>query len=461
MVPTSYNALCRNFRIRLKDRIVHPNMGDYWPQCLAIDRMTRVQLLELQQERLLKLLRHAMRHVPFYRRWAKEAGYTSDQPPPLNVWPIATKELFRANPDAFQSEAFARDEMSLQKTSGSSGEPFQFRVHCSATDYSYACLWRALSRHGLRPGDRRVYIWGRSYLFNSSAAQIRKMRFRQNVRNWLNNTLAVNAYDLSDQNVDETIDAIERFRPVYLHGYVSALYTIARRMIETDRSFRKFKLVATITESEKLYDFQREAMQRAFGGKILEHYGSVELGNIAQPDPEGKMRIAEDLYKLETQANGELLVTNLMAAAYPFIRFKLGDLIELADQPNEHLPYATIKAIVGRTVDLIPIKAGGYIHGVALAHVIDPHLRFVKKYQVHQLTLDHFRVKLVVNGDMPEAAMQQIVTDLRLLVGIDAKVDIERVDDIAPSPSGKFRWVISDISDVAQKALTEPTSARQ
>src|SRR5260370_40608049 len=95
--------------------------------------------------------------------------------------------------------------MSLQKTSGRTAEPFQFRVHRSATDYSYACLCRALSRHGLPPGDRRVYIWGRSYLFKSSAAQIQNSRLRQQVRNWLNNTLAINPYDLTHHNVAEAI----------------------------------------------------------------------------------------------------------------------------------------------------------------------------------------------------------------------------------------------------------------
>ena len=226
-------------------------------------------------------------------------------------------------------------------------------------------------------------------------------------------------------------------------------------MVETNRSFRNFKLVATITESETLYSFQRETMQRAFGGKILEHYGSVELGNIAQPDPEGYMRITEDLFKLETQTSGEVLVTNLLGLAYPFIRFRLGDLMEITDPPNDRLPYAVITKVVGRTVDLIPVKAGGYVHGVALAHVIDPHLRFVKKYQVHQLTFDHFKVKLIADGDIPEGVPQQIATDLRLLVGADSRVDVERVDYIPPAPSGKFRWVISDISDIAERALAE------
>jgi phenylacetate-CoA ligase len=240
---------------------VHPFTAAYWPQCLAVDRMGRAQLLDLQQHRLHELMQHAMRHVPFYRTWGQRAGYTPENPPPLSAWPIATKELFRADFEAFQSDAFPREQMLVAKTSGSSGEPFRLRVHRSATDYSYACLWRALSRHGLRPGDRRVYVWGRGFLFNSGAAQIRKVRLRHKLRNWLNNTLVIDAYELTHENVDQAIAAIEQFRPVYLHGYVSALYTIARRIVDTKRSCRNLAPLAVITESEKLYDFQRETMR--------------------------------------------------------------------------------------------------------------------------------------------------------------------------------------------------------
>jgi phenylacetate-CoA ligase len=458
VMPDSYAAFCRNLRIRIKDQFAHPLTAAYWAECLATDRMSRAQLLELQQNRLLELMRHAMRHVPFYRTWSQQAGHTPENPPPLSAWPIVTKELFRANFEGFQSDAFPIKKMSTAQTSGSSGEPFRVRVHRSATDYSYACLWRALSRHGLRPGDRRVYVWGRSYLFNSSAVQVQKVRIRHKLRNWLNNTLVIDAYELSQGKVDEAIEAIEQFRPVYLHGYVSALYTIARRIVDTKRSRRKFSALAVITESEKLYDFQRETMQSAFGCQILEHYGSVELGNIAQPDPEGHMRIAEDMYKVEMMGGGEVLATNLLSLAYPLIRYRLGDVAEIADPPNDSLPYGVITKITGRTVDMVPVKAGGYVHGVALAHVIDPHLQFIKKYQVRQLSLDHFKVKLIADGAIPEFVSRKIAADMRLMVGAEARVEVERVDDIPPAPGGKFRWVMSDISEVAQRALEEERS---
>ena len=439
-----------------KERFVHPLTFRYWPNCIGVDRMDRAELLQLQGKRLRALMEHAITHVPYYREWACQNGYSAQNPPPLTQWPIATKELFRSDMSLFQSEAVSVTEMSVVKTSGSSGEPFQLRNHRLSTDHSYACLWRSLRRHGLRPGDRRVYVWGRSYEFNAKDASIRKVRMRHHVRDWLNNTLAINAYDLTNDNLDNAIDMIESFRPVYLHGYASALYAIARRMIDADRRFRGFKLRAAITESEKLYDFQRTAMSTAFGCRILEHYGSVEFGNIAQPDTAGRLRIADDLFKLETLSTGELLVTNLFSTFYPFIRFRLGDLAVLAEPPkNDDLPYGLLAEITGRTVDMIPVRVGGYVHGVALAHVIDAHVRDVRKYQIHQTAIDQFVVRLVSECPLSDNVLAQIKHDLAKLVGAGANIEIKQVNDIPPAASGKFKWIMSNVSDVAESILAE------
>lgn len=452
----SYAAYCRGWRMVAKEWFIHRLTFFYWRDCVGVDLMARAELLQLQADRLRALMVHAITHVPYYRDWARQHGVSVNALPPLEQWPIATKALLRSDIGAFQSDAVPVKDMSPAKTSGSSGEPFQLRVHRSSTDYSYACLWRSLRRHGLHPGDRRVYIWGRSYEFNATGASVRKVRARQQIRNWLNNTLAINAYDLTNDNVDAAIKLIERFRPIYLHGYVSALYAIARRLADAKRSFRGFTPKAVITESEKLYDFQRETMHTAFGCQILEHYGSVEFGNIAQPDAAGRLRIAEDLFKLETLPGGELLVTNLLSQPYPLIRFRLGDLAVLAEPPgDDNLPYGVLAEIIGRTVDLIPVLAGGYVHGVALAHVIDPHLRYVLKYQIHQTALDRFVVRLVSEQPLPEYVLVQIKLDLNKLVGVGAVVEVQQVKEIQPAASGKFRWIVSDVSDVAERVLVE------
>lgn len=463
MLPTertarkpSFTSHCRGPRAKVKERLIHPLTRDYWPSCVALDNVARPNLLHLQQERLHALLRHVIAHTPYYRAWALQHGYTADDPPALAKWPIVTKSVIRSNFESFQSDGVPVREMSIAKTSGSSGEPFQLRVHRLSTDYSYTCFWRALRRHGIRPGDRRAYVWGRSRQFNSSDSRVWRLRVQQRLRDWLNNTLYVDAYDLNPKNVDDAIDRIERFRPTYLHGYVSALFVIARRMLDRNRRFRDPPLRAVIAESEKLYDFQRTAMSDAFGAPIIEHYGSIEFGNIAQADTLGRLRISDDLYVLETTSAGELLVTNLLSTTFPLIRYRLGDLAVLASPPdNDNLPYGMIADLKGRILDLVPKLDGGYVHSMGIAHAIDPHLRYVRKYQVHQTALDHFVVRLASDRVLPQETFTKIKRDLVTLFGPDVTIDMMQVDDIPPSSSGKFRWIISDISDVAERILLE------
>lgn len=449
---TDFGALASSRRIRLKDKRHHPGAVRYWPEALKVDRLSRDELVALQQQRLQDLVDHAAAHVPFYQDWARQSGYLIGDPVEITTLPIVTKADFMEDLDRFQSDAFDPSELKLGKTSGSSGVPFRFRKHPRASDYTYCCLWRALHRYGLRPGDRRVYLWGRSYSFNSSPIVNIKTKARLALRDWLNVTLAVGAYDLTFENVNHQIQRIEKFSPVYMHGYVSALYTIARALLDSGRTLNTPRLKAIVTESEKVYDFQRETMEKAFGCPVLEHYGSVEFGNIAQPDPDGNLRINEDIFVVERAENGEAVITGLFSHAFPFIRYKLGDLIEFDEDIKPGLPYKSFKSIVGRTVDMIPVAAGGSVHGVALAHLIDPHLDHVLKYQIHQIALDRFVIRLVVKSTLPESVAATIRKDMKGLVGAETTIEINQVDHIEPASSGKFRWVISDVNQ-------EPASA--
>lgn len=453
-MPTteSYRQFCRNRRVYLKDRLAHPGIASAWTECLAVEGFSHDELREKQAARLRRLVDHAVKYVPFYQQWSQDTGYRLGDVPRLTDLPVVTKENYRQSLDAFQSSTHPLGKMKLAKTSGSSGEPFRFRMYMPDFTYAYCCFWRALRRHGLRSGDRRVYVWGRSYTFGTRRWGVAQTRVKHFLRDWFNSTLSINAYDLAQTNVAQAVQRIERFRPAYALGYTSALYAIARHMRDQGKAFG-FQLKAAICESEKLYDFQRDTIAEAFKCPVVEHYGSVELGPIAEQDPQGNLRINEDLVLVERGTAGEAIVTNLHAYGFPFIRYKLGDLIEIDSAVPSPLPYSVLRKVVGRTVDLIPIAAGGYVHGVSLAHVIDPHLDVVSKYQVHQRAIDEFIVRLVVRRPLEQESQRRIVNDMRRLVGEHARIDLDFVDDIPPAKSGKFRWVTSEISDVARQTL--------
>jgi phenylacetate-CoA ligase len=242
-------------------------------------------------------------------------------------------------------------------------------------------------------------------------------QLRLAVRNWMNNTLYINAFDLTHRNVAQAVDMIERFKPTYMHGYCSGLYALAVHLLERGQGLEDVTLAAVVTESEKLYDFQRQAMTQAFQCPVAEHYGCVELGNVAAEEPGGTMPINEDLYIIEPGEGGAAVITNVLEQGYPFIRYRLGDMVELAPPADDRLPYSRLSRVIGRTVDMIPVPAGGYIHGVSLAHVIDPHLAKVRRYQVHQTAIDRFVVRLALRAPLTDAQQQKIVADLRQAVG--------------------------------------------
>ncbi|HWB52598.1 MAG TPA: hypothetical protein VG722_00330, partial [Tepidisphaeraceae bacterium] len=354
-----------SWRTHWKDKYVHPYSSRYWNECLAVDKMSRDQLLELQRTRLQELVDEVVQHVPFYRTWAQSSGYQPGDSIDINDLPIVSKDDYVADMEAFQSDAYSLDEMGRAKTSGSSGEPFSFRLHPAPIDYSYCCLWRGLHWHGLGIGDRRVYVWGQSWQWVTFGWRRILKRAKLGFRNWLNNTLFVNAYRLSEANVARAFEDIQRFRPVYIHGYVSAIYMIAAYMQANNKRF-DFPLKAVVLESEKLYDFQRQAMDAAFNCSIVENYGSVEFGMIAAQDPEGRMRIHDDMHWVEQMpGTNEAVITKLRGRAYPFIRYRLGDIIELSPTIPAGRPYSVLNKVMGRTVDLIPLVGGGFMPGVS------------------------------------------------------------------------------------------------
>jgi phenylacetate-CoA ligase len=429
---------------RLKERIAHPTLRHIWGQMLSVDEMQRDELRALQDDRTQRLIAEITAHVPFYRRWADGTGYQPGDTVSLADLPIVTKDDYRTAPDAFQSDRFTPASMWVLKTSGSSAEPFQFRQHQSSLDYSYACFWRAMRRRGIHAGERRLYLWGRSHVFGASRKAILQRDVRNIIRDRMANTMSIDAYALSDTNVAAVVPRLRKFAPTFIHGYVSALYVLARHLLETKNEFSLGQVKAVVTESEKLYEFQRATISEAFGCPVVEHYGCCEIGNLAQEDDCGTLRWNDDLYALEVGSQGEAIVTSLVSAAFPFVRYRLGDLVIASQTAASHLPYTSLEKVVGRTLDLVPLTRGGYVHGVALTHAINPHLEHIRKYQIRQRALDDFLVRLVPVAAIPKEVLDRIASDLRGMLGPATQIEFLLEGKIPPDASGKFRWVVVD-----------------
>ena len=440
----SFRHICRGWIFYLKEIFVHRGISSAWDKACRVDDMTRDEVIALQQRKMDNLLKYAVMHVPFYRRYASEHGMNVNA---LHIsdFPVVRKPDIRGHEQDFVSDEYRVDELACGSTSGSTGEPFRFYHAKSEYTYSYAVLWRGLARFGLRPGDRRVMFRG----ISGNGGLTWSTRIRVILSRMFNRMLLVDAHFLarSDENIAVSYKRICAYHPVYFHGYVSAIYQLAaylkRKGISADKLRRTLKVV--VTESEKCRDFQRELIEEVLGVPVIENYGSVEFSMIAQPDVNGKKCINDDHIFIEEADGHEAVITNLDAYAFPFIRFCNGDQVILGGISG---PYRTIDEIIGRSVEMLKLPTGGEIHGFTVLLPLLKHQSLFRNYQVQQKSLNHLIFRLIPMQEVPEDILDQIKREVKAVYGADVKIDFEFVDKIPLTSRGKQTFVYSDVNTV-------------
>jgi phenylacetate-CoA ligase len=208
--------------------------------------------------------------------------------------------------------------------------------------------------------------------------------------------------------------------------------------------------------SESLYEDQRRVIEKVFNCRVANGYGGRDAGFIAHECPQGGLHItAEDLIVeivdaagqvLPTGQAGEVVVTHMATAGFPFIRYRTGDVATLDDRCcpcGRGLPL--LKEIHGRTTDFIVASDGTVMHGLALIYIIRD-LVGVQKFKIVQEDLRQTRIFLVTDIDFRSSDLDTIRNGVRQRLGADVEVSVDLVDDIPAERSGKFRYVVSKVA---------------
>jgi phenylacetate-CoA ligase len=143
---------------------------------------------------------------------------------------------------------------------------------------------------------------------------------------------------------------------------------------------------------------------------------------------------------------GEVVVTHLATADFPFVRYRTGDIAELDEQAcpcGRGLP--VLGRIHGRSTDFVVAADGTVMHGLALIYVIRDKPG-IKQFKIIQESLDHTRVLLVPNGGFDETLAASIGREMRERLGAHVRVDVATVAEIPPERSGKYRHIVSRVS---------------
>jgi phenylacetate-CoA ligase len=142
---------------------------------------------------------------------------------------------------------------------------------------------------------------------------------------------------------------------------------------------------------------------------------------------------------------GEIVVTNLNNYGFPFIRYRLKDVVKSHGGPcscGRQSPM--IECVQGRTVDIFRTVDGNPVWGGLDTTLFQ--VKNIKQFQVIQKALDLVVVRIVKDDGFSEPDATRIENIIKRLLGQAVCVRFEFPDTIPQLESGKFRYAYSELS---------------
>ncbi len=401
-----------------------------------------------QLERLRALLAHAERTVPYYRELFKTIGARSDDIRSFDdfaQFPILTKDILRERQEDLVSEAVDRSTLTVQHSGGSTGVPVKFYRAPSYLDASDAGTYRNLAQCGWKPGDMVAFFWGFNERLDAMASW--EFELRQRLRRFYQ----LDPFKSGENELAAWAARWSSIAPRVALGYASTMGRFAEFLLRTDT--RVAPLKGAFTTAEKLYPAQREAIEKAFGCKVHDLYGSSEVQNIAAECPNGMMHVNADYCVLEVQESTEpgphpLLATSLKQWAMPFIRYRNEDSGALdAGVCDCGRGFPLMRLDVARLSDNFVFPDGQVVHGEFFTHLMYGS-EGIGSFQFHQTRADHVIMQIVSAPGAPgrrREAISNAVEQIQRLSNGLVTVEVLEVDSIPLSAAGKHRFTLSDV----------------
>jgi phenylacetate-CoA ligase len=411
------------------------------------DHWSTEQWRAWQDERLAYVLQRAATRVPYYReQWAtrRRRGDRASWEY-LENWPVLEKETLREHPSAFVADDRKLRRMFRERTSGTTGKPLDlWRSRSTVATLFALSAVRTREWHGVSRRDRYAMLGGQLVV----PVQQRRPPFW--VWNAALNQLYMSTYHLAPDLIPSYLDALARYRIVYLFGYTSSLHALAQEVLR-HRSW-DLRMKAVITNAEPLPDDQRQTIAEAFHCPVRETYGMAEMVTAASECEAGRLHRWPEVGMIEVLDGeqparhgelGDLVCTGLLNADMPLIRYRVGDCGRPPDEADVCTCGRTLPPlgrVEGRSNDVLITSDGRRVTWLNPVFYGIP----IRQGQIIQEALDHVRVRYVpAPGFTPDSGLE-IVKRLHERMG-RVGVILERVDEVPRTANGKFRAVVCDV----------------
>lgn len=405
-----------------------------------------------QYRRLKRLIKYAWVKVPFYRQYWSEAGFNPSMFKSLedmSLIPVIDKNTILAHRDEFLAQGVNMSRLELITTGGTTGMPMEF----------YIDNYRARAKEQAHQMYAAYHVWGyRQYI--DRCISLRGARIDDNLLSqgifWQKSDrdrgYVMSSFHLLEENYQAYIDKIRAYRPRFIRAYPSSIVALCLLMKKHgDHGFERLKGV--LCSSENIYDWQRALVMDVLGVPIHSSYGHTEKavwsfehdGHLLFPPRYGYAEfVDDDLNPVNTPGSqAQIIATGYDLDAFPFIRYKTDD-IAIVGASVEGYPQVADR-IVGRRQEFVIDRYGNKVPFTCSDEVFWG-LRGIDAYQYVQSTPGVMDINIQTSDDFDPATIETIKGSAREIF-LNFDITVNQVPDIPKTKSGKFRYLIQNISE--------------
>ena len=420
-----------------------------------IETMPRDQLRALQDERLVKQVKHVWDNVPYYRAKMEAKGITPDDikgVADLHKLPFVTKaDLREAYPYGLMGKPKS-ECVRIHSTSGTTGKRVMAFYTQHDVDLWEDCCARALTAAGATTEDVCQVAYGYG-LFTGGAGL-----------HGGSHKVGCLTIPISSGNTERQIGFMQDLSSTILCCTPSYAAYLGESMKEMGLGPDDIPLKAGIFGAEAWSEEMRQDIQNTLGIKAYDIYGLTELsgpGVAFECSAQHGMHINEDHFIAEIidpetgevlpeGSKGELVFTSITKEAFPLLRYRTRDICQLNYEPCScGRTHVKMCKPMGRSDDMLIIRGvnvfPSQIETVLLNHGYAANYQIVIDRVNHTDTLD-VRVEMTPemftdNLGQIDKRQKQLVEGLRSMLGLSAKVSLVAPKSIVRSEGKAVRVI--------------------
>jgi phenylacetate-CoA ligase len=375
---------------------------------------------EIQFKKLRNILIYSYENVQYYTELFDKVNfdpYLFSSKDEISKIPILTKDLIVKNWDKLISKD--KIDYYITHTGGSMGKPTTIALEKDSIYKEKAFIYNYWAKLGYDYKNTKIVTF-RGLEFNDKISKY----------NPLYNEIVLSPFKLNEETIFDYIRIIDKFKPEYIHGYPSAIYSFCR-LINKKSILLGCPIKGVFFISENIDKHEKEYIESCLDCKCAAFYGHTERAVFAEEFND--FYRFNNLYgytELLNSDNGLAIVcTGFLNRKMPLIRYSTDDYVIEKSEGFE---------IVGHREKELLIGANNERISMAAMNVHTDEFKKIKLLQFEQFEKGKVVLNVVEDGRIEDRDIMLIKSVLNRKLKNALDIEINMVKSIPLTSRGKY-----------------------